>query len=166
MSKEKTMRLLRFITVIASLFVAACQCDFGNGACSDSCQKCSSLSCSDCERACDSIPTVGRETGCAEEIERLTQCAADNGLVSSRTFLVNGSWVQRPGAARDIGIGANGAVWLIGNDAVTGGYAVHKWVNTAWVATGGAGGTNITVSDDGSPWLTTSSFQVFRRHGQ
>src|SRR5262249_15856355 len=33
------------------------------------------------------------------------------------------TWVQTPGSARDIAVGANGAVWVIGTDSVFGGFS-------------------------------------------
>ena len=42
-------------------------------------------------------------------------------------------WQLTDGAARDVGVGANGTVWVIGTSAVPGGYAIYKRANNAWV---------------------------------
>jgi len=41
-------------------------------------------------------------------------------------------WEQLPGLARDIGIGANGSVWVIGTNAVMGGYGIYQWDGRDW----------------------------------
>ena len=52
------------------------------------------------------------------------------------------TWVQLPGAARDIGVGRDGTVWVIGTQPVGGGnFAIHRWdeATHAWQASDGGG---------------------------
>jgi hypothetical protein len=42
-----------------------------------------------------------------------------------------GGWTLLPGLANDIGVGADGTVWVIGADAVPGGYGIHRWTGSA-----------------------------------
>jgi len=45
-----------------------------------------------------------------------------NGNIYSRA---SGNWQQLPGLAKDIGVGADGSVWVIGMDPEPGGYGIH-----------------------------------------
>jgi hypothetical protein len=38
-----------------------------------------------------------------------------------------------PGYAQDIGIGANGAVWVTGTNPVAGGYGIYQWNGRTWI---------------------------------
>ena len=66
---------------------------------------------------------------------------------------------------KDIGVGADGSVWLIGTDPVGAGsdFGVCKWNGTNWDGVGG-GGVRIAVGPDGTPWVVNSAGQIF--HGQ
>jgi ribosome biogenesis protein Nip4 len=73
-------------------------------------------------------------------------------------------WQQLPGAAKDIGIGANGAVWVIGTNAVPGGFGIWTWTGTTWTAIDG-GGVRIAVDPTGAPWVVNNAGGIFRRVG-
>jgi hypothetical protein len=82
---------------------------------------------------------------------------------------VNDHWEQLPRHARDIGIGADGSVWIIGTDQVgfvalgTGqNFDILRWNGSDWETIDG-GGTQITVDDDGVPWLANAAGEIFRR---
>ena len=45
-------------------------------------------------------------------------------LFAGTAFAQN--WVQLPGAGNDIGVGANGTVWVIGTNAEAGGYGIYR----------------------------------------
>jgi hypothetical protein len=70
-------------------------------------------------------------------------------------------WERLPGCARDIAVGANGAVWIVGCDRVSGGWSVHRWRNGAWQRVEG-GATNIAVADDGTPWIVDDIGTIYR----
>ena len=81
-------------------------------------------------------------------------------------FSPNGgaSWVGLPGLLRDIGIGANSAVWGVstGVNPPGGGNTVHHWNGPAWNWDWIEGGlTGISVGADGAPWGVNSSGNVF-----
>jgi len=74
------------------------------------------------------------------------------------------SWTQLGGCAKDIGIGGNGDVWVVGCTAVNGGYDLHKWNGSVFVTdTSGGGATRIAVDSAGTPWIVNSSSEIFQR---
>jgi predicted Zn-dependent protease len=75
------------------------------------------------------------------------------------------TWFQMPGAGKDIAVGADGTVWVIGLGAVVGGnFAIHKWNEGTgnWEASDG-GAVRIAVSPTGVPWVVNAAGQIFRR---
>jgi hypothetical protein len=66
------------------------------------------------------------------------------------------------GAAKDIAVGANGAIWIIGTDALGDGFRVYKWNGSGWTATDG-GAVRVAVGPTGIPWVVTASGAIFRR---
>jgi hypothetical protein len=46
-------------------------------------------------------------------------------------------WIRLPGKAKDIGVGADGSVWIIGTNRVGGGFGIWAWTGTAWQAVPG-----------------------------
>jgi len=64
-----------------------------------------------------------------------------NGNIYSRA---SGSWQLMPGLAKDIGIGADGSVWVIGTDPTPGGYGIYRWNGSDWSRIDG-GATDISV---------------------
>jgi hypothetical protein len=80
---------------------------------------------------------------------------------SHRIYHWNGSgWALYPGFARDISVGANGSVWVVGTGAATGGYGIFRWSGSAWVSNPG-GATAIAVAANGHPWVVNASHQIF-----
>ena len=77
-------------------------------------------------------------------------------------FTRSGSWVNVPGGGHDIGVGADGSVWLLGLNAVAGGFQTYRYNGTGWDAVNG-GGVAIAVGPDGLPWVVNSSGQIFER---
>lgn len=71
-------------------------------------------------------------------------------------------WVLLPGAASDIGVGADGTVWIIGRDPVYGGFGIYRWSGTQWQRIDG-GATNVAVGPDGLPWVTNDLLSIYRR---
>jgi len=53
-------------------------------------------------------------------------------------------WRHLSGRAKDIGVGASGT-WVIGTNAVPGGYGIYRWTGANWSAVPG-GATEITVA--------------------
>lgn len=76
-------------------------------------------------------------------------------------------WVSMSaaGAANDIGIGANGQVWIVTRTSTAGGFRLQYLDNRDrgnWTFSDG-GGTRISVSPDGQPWLTNNIGQISER---
>lgn len=71
-------------------------------------------------------------------------------------------WIRLPGAARDIGIGADGTVWIVGTNATGGGFGIFRWLDNDWQKIDG-GGTEISVDPKGAPWVVNADNNVFRR---
>ena len=69
-------------------------------------------------------------------------------------------WAQGPGAARDIAVGADGSVWIIGTNAVPGGYGIYESNGSGWSPVPG-GAVDITVGPEGRPWVINSSHHIY-----
>ena len=70
------------------------------------------------------------------------------------------AWTAYPGSAIDIGVGANGSVWVVGTNVVPGGYGIYQWTGSRWAAVSG-GAVAIAVGPDGSPWVISSTKQIY-----
>jgi dienelactone hydrolase len=70
----------------------------------------------------------------------------------------------RPGFARDIAVGANGFVWVVGTNQVPGGYGLYRWNGDTWSGLAG-GAVSISVDASGHPWVTNSADQIWRWNG-
>jgi tectonin-like protein len=70
-----------------------------------------------------------------------------------------GQWSKLPGSATDIGAGG-GAVWVLGTNAVDGGYGVWRWNGSDWSSVDGAA-VHIAVDSKGHPWVVNSSHTIF-----
>ncbi len=75
----------------------------------------------------------------------------------------NNNWTKMPGKAKDIGIGADGSVWIIGTDAVLGGFGIYKWNGSSFTKIDG-GAVRIDVGPDGNPWVVNSDGNIYRRN--
>jgi hypothetical protein len=78
------------------------------------------------------------------------------------------NWNQMPGGGRDIGVGADGSVWLIGGNHVGTGSdsSPFRWNSNSgdWdIAPGG--GVRIAVGPDGMPWMVNSVGSIFHYEG-
>jgi streptogramin lyase len=73
-------------------------------------------------------------------------------------------WQLTDGAARDVGVGADGTVWVIGTAAVPGGYGIYKRTNNTWVNFPG-GAERIAVDPQGNAWVVNNSNNIFRHDG-
>jgi len=71
-------------------------------------------------------------------------------------------WQQLPGLASDIGIGANGSVWVIGVTPAPGGFTIHRWNGREWDLVPG-GAVRIDVDPRGNPWVVNDAGNILRR---
>jgi len=74
------------------------------------------------------------------------------------------SWEQLPETAKDIGIGANGSVWIIGTNPVIGGYGIYRWDKENWEVVDG-GAVRIDVDPNGNPWIVKDNGSIYKRVG-
>ena len=88
-------------------------------------------------------------------------------VVAALLLLWGGSalagWELLPGEARDIGVGADGSVWVIGDDEAKGGFGIYRWNGRAWERDSGAA-VAISVGPKGTPWVVNDRKQIFRRY--
>jgi hypothetical protein len=70
----------------------------------------------------------------------------------------------KPGSAIDTGIGANGAVWIVGTTPVSGGNAIYVWNGSGWSLVSG-GAIRIAVDPSGNPWVVGANSTIWRRSG-
>lgn len=73
----------------------------------------------------------------------------------------NTGWTKLSGLAQDIGIGADGSVWVIGTATVNGGFEIFRWNNGNWIKVPG-GGIRIDVDPKGNAWVISNGGDVFR----
>jgi Tectonin domain len=86
-------------------------------------------------------------------------------LVPGASFAQSGeTWHQLPGSAKDIGVGADGTVWIIGTDpsGTADNFGAHKWTGKDWRRVEG-GGVRIDVDPSGNPWMVNAKGEIFRR---
>jgi hypothetical protein len=76
----------------------------------------------------------------------------------------NDTWQRMPGFAKDVGVGANGSIWIIGTNptATPDDFGAHMWTGKDWRGVEG-GGVRIDVDPSGNPWMVNSKGEVFRR---
>jgi peptidoglycan hydrolase-like protein with peptidoglycan-binding domain len=80
------------------------------------------------------------------------------------------AWSKRPGCAKDIAVGGDNSVWVIGCDQTYGGYRIHKWNGASFTADfNDVGGVRITVGprapgSQNHPWVVRSDGHVIRRN--
>jgi hypothetical protein len=70
------------------------------------------------------------------------------------------SWSLYPGLARDVGVGADGSVWVVGTNPVPGGYGVWRLTLLGWSSVPG-GGVAISVGPSGNPWIVDSAGKIY-----
>lgn len=75
-----------------------------------------------------------------------------------------GQLTLMPGLARDIGIGANGAVWVIGTNSRNDAYQVWAWNGSSWVADPGSG-EEIDVDGVGRPVVNGADGKIWIKDG-
>jgi hypothetical protein len=80
---------------------------------------------------------------------------------------ITGTITQVTGQANDIGVGADGSVYIIGIDSVspTGGYSISKLTGNAFVKMPQCAGTRIAVSPQGVPWVVNKSNLIYEYNG-
>jgi hypothetical protein len=89
-------------------------------------------------------------------------------LVNSSNVLYkysSGTWIQQNKTARDVGVGADGSVYIVSNElADSKGYKIYKLNlnGTSWQQIPNGSGTEISCDKDGNPWIVDSQGSVFQ----
>lgn len=74
--------------------------------------------------------------------------------------VLNDTWKQLPGAARDISINAN--LWIVGTAAAPGGYEIKKWNGSGWTVAGGnRGGVRVAADPAGGVWIVDQNGSIW-----
>jgi len=74
-------------------------------------------------------------------------------------------WIRIPGGARDIGVGANGAAWVIGENKKNDGYDIWRYAAmNKWTAMPGSG-ERIAVDPVGNAWTVTDRQKILYWNG-
>lgn len=82
-------------------------------------------------------------------------------IVNSRNDIW-GPGGRKPGRARDIGIGADGTVWIIGTDSpAPNNGGIYRWLGDRWSRVEGYGSA-IAVAPDGKPWVVRANGEIWR----
>ncbi len=74
-------------------------------------------------------------------------------------LIVQPVWNRLQGGASDIGIGADGSMWVIGKDERPGGFGIYYWTGSRWQRVDGAA-VRIDVGPDGIPWVVNDKHQI------
>lgn len=75
------------------------------------------------------------------------------------------AWKNIPGTANDIGVGADGTVWIIGTDKpAPNDYGIYKLVNGNWQKMPGWA-VRVAVDPKGNAWIINSTHNVFHWNG-
>lgn len=69
------------------------------------------------------------------------------------------SWQLTDGGARDIGMGADGTAWVIGTNAVPGGYSIWRRTGNTWTNVPG-GAERIAVDAQGNAWIVNNTQNI------
>ena len=75
--------------------------------------------------------------------------------------LIAGRWVRRSGKARDIGVGGDGSVWVVGTSDDDGSHPIYRWSGVDWIRVPGSS-RQISVGPDGYPWTANSNGNIYR----
>ena len=76
---------------------------------------------------------------------------------------VIGPWKRLPGSATDIGIGADGSAFVLGDDSsVPEGYYIYKWYGSGWARLGEAAGIRTAVDPSGNPWIVDNVGRIYK----
>ena len=70
----------------------------------------------------------------------------------------------RSGGAADVGVGANGSVWVIGTNSLSGGFGIYHWNGRGWGRVPGEA-TMITVGPHGDALVANSSGRIYHWNG-
>ena len=85
--------------------------------------------------------------------------ASPSNLPFTSVQVPGNSWQGVPGWAKDIGVGADGTVYCIGDKQ-----GIFRWNGTSWDGVDGSG-IAVAVGPNGIPWVVGSDGKIYRRRG-
>lgn len=81
----------------------------------------------------------------------------------SKTLKV--TWKQMSGRAKDVAVGTNGKIWVIGTNVEGGGYGIYRRDGAKWTKIAGSA-VHIAVNGKGNAWVVNKSHQIFEFDGK
>ena len=75
------------------------------------------------------------------------------------------SWKKLSGAAKDIAVGANRSVWVIGTNKEGGGYGIYRQNRNSWTKIPGSA-VRIAVAPNGRAWVVNKNDYIYRYNGK
>lgn len=81
-------------------------------------------------------------------------------------YKYNGSrWERLPGRAKDVCIGSEGTIWVIGTNVEGGGFGIYKMVAGKWKKIPGSG-VRIACGPDGNAWVVNKQGSIYQYTGR
>jgi len=79
----------------------------------------------------------------------------------------NNRWRRLPGKAKDVGVGADNTLWVIGSNKESGGYGIYKFNHSTnkWKKIPGSA-VRIDVDKNGNAWVTNNKKQIYAHNGK
>jgi hypothetical protein len=73
------------------------------------------------------------------------------------------TWQSMPGQAKDIGVSSDGTAWIIGTDAVPGGYSIRRMApgETNWTTIPG-GAVSVSGGGTNTAWVVNDRGVIFK----
>jgi hypothetical protein len=75
------------------------------------------------------------------------------------------NWVRLSGAAKDVGVGSNGKIWVIGTNREGGGYGIYRRDGNKWQKIGGSA-VKISVDGKGHAWVVNKFGNIYQWDGR
>lgn len=74
-------------------------------------------------------------------------------------------WTKLPGAAKDVAVGSNGKLWVIGTNREAGGYGIYRRDGARWTKIGGSA-VKIAVNGAGNAWVVNKHGNIYEYDGK
>ena len=84
--------------------------------------------------------------------------------MSISTLEAQPAQISGAGTATDIIVGSDGIPFIVSATTTTGGYTIQKWnsASASWTTLSGIGGVSLALDVKNSPYVITSSYEVYR----
>jgi len=74
-------------------------------------------------------------------------------------------WERLPGRAKDVCIGSEGTIWVIGTNKEGGGFGIYKMIEGKWKKIPGSG-VRIACGPDGNAWVVNKRGSIYQYTGR